>query len=538
MAFGSQPTGVRRLQAPATWVEWMGVRALVHPVTLAAIAALLLNDHLLKRLTPGTLTGKLSDFAGLLFFPMVLIVVLGRITGCPRPRRLMLAVASFIASGAVFATLKAVPQANAAAHALAAGVLGLRLQMALDPSDLWALTVLPAAFTLWLRAESNPSPVPLRAGLLALSVATLAAVATAPCPPEQPISRLLQGSNGLYAVARAWEPFSGVYRSRDEGRTWEFLQEEDVPPQIAAQVEQPVVYPVIACDPGTPRLCYRIDGQQPQVERSEDGGQTWDVAWSPPAVRLSYMRRVAAGTGKVLACGKEIDFSPHDLMLLPSGGGSVVLVALGNEGVLRGPADRAVWERFGVGWAEATPERGSSLHDLWPPSTILTETLLLLAAGASAFLVLSVRTWTSARRRPDASGEGYRWFWWAAGGVLALVVVAAVVAGVEELLPMLGIPLALILAYVAFLGQRWSIAIEDSLEVSAVQRCLWLSLAASFGSAALAWLFFALWVFGIVPVHSLALALALGSLLAGWLLGWRAVSRAFYPAAAEQRLGV
>jgi hypothetical protein len=240
---------------------------------------------------------------------------------------------------------------------------------------------------------------------------------------------------------------------------------------------------------------------------------------------MSYMRRVASGSGELLSCGKEIDFTPHDLILLEDGGDPIVLVALGNEGVLRGPAGGEAWERFGVGWAEATPERASSLRDLWPPSSILTETLALLAAAAIAFLVFSIRTWVLSPRRPDASGDGYTGFWWAAGFLFALVVVGAILLGAEELLLSVGIPVAMGLAYLAFLGQRWAIAIEDSLDANAAQRCLWLSLGATFGCAGLAWLFFALWMFGILPIYSLALTLAAGVVIAGWLWGWRQIGR-------------
>lgn len=47
--------------------------SLLHPVALAAIAVLVLNDHVLKAAFPGVITGKLSDFAGLLFFPLFLV---------------------------------------------------------------------------------------------------------------------------------------------------------------------------------------------------------------------------------------------------------------------------------------------------------------------------------------------------------------------------------------------------------------------------------------------------------------------------------
>ena|SRR5947208_3122278 len=45
---------------------------LLHPVPLAGVCLLLLNDHYLKRAAPGWATGKLSDVAGMLFFPLFL----------------------------------------------------------------------------------------------------------------------------------------------------------------------------------------------------------------------------------------------------------------------------------------------------------------------------------------------------------------------------------------------------------------------------------------------------------------------------------
>jgi hypothetical protein len=47
--------------------------SLVHPVPLAALTLMLLNDHVLKASHPGSLTGKLSDIAGLMLLPFVLL---------------------------------------------------------------------------------------------------------------------------------------------------------------------------------------------------------------------------------------------------------------------------------------------------------------------------------------------------------------------------------------------------------------------------------------------------------------------------------
>jgi hypothetical protein len=50
----------------------------LHPVTLAAVALLLLNDWVLKERFRGSfVTGKLSDIAGLVFAPVVLSAAIG-----------------------------------------------------------------------------------------------------------------------------------------------------------------------------------------------------------------------------------------------------------------------------------------------------------------------------------------------------------------------------------------------------------------------------------------------------------------------------
>ncbi len=58
--------------------------SLGHPATLAAVALLLLNGHLLRRAWPSWLTGKLGDFAWLFFAPLALVAVLTLVL----PRRL------------------------------------------------------------------------------------------------------------------------------------------------------------------------------------------------------------------------------------------------------------------------------------------------------------------------------------------------------------------------------------------------------------------------------------------------------------------
>ena len=53
---------------------------LLHPVAVGAVVLLILNDHVFKALWPGLVTGKLSDVAGMIFFPILLqgLVELGQ----------------------------------------------------------------------------------------------------------------------------------------------------------------------------------------------------------------------------------------------------------------------------------------------------------------------------------------------------------------------------------------------------------------------------------------------------------------------------
>jgi hypothetical protein len=49
---------------------------LLHPVVLAAIALFIVNDHVLKPAHHSFVTGKLSDVAGLIFFPVLVAAII------------------------------------------------------------------------------------------------------------------------------------------------------------------------------------------------------------------------------------------------------------------------------------------------------------------------------------------------------------------------------------------------------------------------------------------------------------------------------
>ncbi len=134
---------------------------------IVAVALLLLNDHVLKAAYPSWWTGKLSDVAGLAFFPLMLqagweavrSALLPRRPWGPEPRVLLIAVAL---TGAVFAAIQLVPAADAAFRRglglLQAPFRGriVTVQHTMDPTDLIAL---PALGLAWLGGRRRgPEP--------------------------------------------------------------------------------------------------------------------------------------------------------------------------------------------------------------------------------------------------------------------------------------------------------------------------------------------------------------------------------------------
>jgi hypothetical protein len=145
-------------------------RALVSPVAIAAIAILVVNDHALKATFPGWWTGKLSDVAGLAFFPLLLASV-AELAGA---RGVRVTVGAAIATGAVFAAVKTIAIAGDAyrfglgalqwpLRALAALVAGdpapalAPVQLTADPTDLLALPALAIPIALAIRASVRAS---------------------------------------------------------------------------------------------------------------------------------------------------------------------------------------------------------------------------------------------------------------------------------------------------------------------------------------------------------------------------------------------
>ncbi len=159
-------------------------RALLHPLFLGPLAVLALNDHVLKgaSLLPGSVTGKTSDFAGMLVAPLLLAAIVG--VRSERGWRW-----AHIAVGSVFAAIQ-LSFAFAGAWSSLMGAVGFPWVITSDVTDLVALPMLLVSWH-WLgRAQlRSVAGNARRAGELGAATAGLfACVATSyPDEPQPPI---------------------------------------------------------------------------------------------------------------------------------------------------------------------------------------------------------------------------------------------------------------------------------------------------------------------------------------------------------------
>lgn len=145
----------------------------LHPVPLGALAILAANDHWGKAAWPGLVTGKLSDVAGLVFFPLLLQGIWEVGGGAVRPRVLALAC---VATALGFAAVKVFPPAHLLyEHGLGllqwpywvarAELLGVwppplaPVSLEADPTDLLAL---PAVLLAWAVGRARGAEPPSR----------------------------------------------------------------------------------------------------------------------------------------------------------------------------------------------------------------------------------------------------------------------------------------------------------------------------------------------------------------------------------------
>lgn len=179
---------------------------LTRPWFFAAVGVLLLNDNVLKSAWPGWVTGKLSDFAGLVIVATLLSIVSGPTAGT-------------MLTGVAFVGLKTVPGVAEAASPLLGGTT-LR-----DATDLIAIVVLPLVWRALASQRSNQERHTRKGWqVLALVLAVLATTATSKVDPptDDYLSGLGWSRDGYFYVQVVAVNDKDLHymRSGDGGATW------------------------------------------------------------------------------------------------------------------------------------------------------------------------------------------------------------------------------------------------------------------------------------------------------------------------------
>lgn len=186
---------------------------LASPSAVAAIALLLLNDHVFKQAWPSAITGKLSDFAGLYFAPWVLISLALALAAGRVDARIIAALAYGVVA-CVFAALKLSPASSESVLSFAR-TLGVPLAVVPDPTDLVALPMLPISYVVWARRH-RVGASPRWRRVTAFAVSALAVAATS--GPSQPsVTNITASSDSVVVSVEYTSNNDGVYRM-DESR--------------------------------------------------------------------------------------------------------------------------------------------------------------------------------------------------------------------------------------------------------------------------------------------------------------------------------
>lgn len=327
------------------------LRWLAAPPTLLALLLLLLNDRVWKDQWPGLLTGKLSDFAGLVVAPPLLALTLAV---CRAPRPAGWAVAT---TGVAFAIVKAT--AAGAELASAAWSLVMPSVVRHDPTDLVALPALWVAFRAG-RWAAHPGPTPHRRAMLALGSMALpcAVFATAATSCSQP--------QGLQDVTVYEGVFTGGTGVTEQRIVSSYYSAVTIDPAgqlhlLASLDSERLVRDGRAsrdqvCSTASPRLCWRrTPDRTAAVDASTDGGATWQTDFALGQQELKAIREDVGDE----QCGSRPDLGVVDLAVLDGPVGQVVAAAASNSGLLLRGTD-GEWQRLAL----------SDLHSVAQPAPI------------------------------------------------------------------------------------------------------------------------------------------------------------------------
>ena len=389
--------------------------ALTNPVTLGAVALLLVNDWLLKPLWQSDwTTGKLSDLAWMVFFPPLLAFMLSLVArNNARAQR-----AAFLAAYVGLPVLYAAYNTYAPLHDwIMRGFMLLSGASAGSPLDPWdSLVILPAlAAALWVWRNTSHSRESLRTRLhlYAVVIAALATVATSPIDNDDGDFGSLGLSNDGAVIFQF--NFFSTYQSLDGGYSWEETEGSRL-----ANINwgKPSVK--------TPRGTYSLDGQR--INLLTVGGELRQVHIFPSYLHSSdkWMHQNSTGADvdvPISAPSPSMVFEPH------SGN---TLVSMSREGVLVGNTHEE-WTRVQVGpfgptdFSFAAKARLLFSFSYWLAALAIS--LSVLGGVLAWFAIPSVGSLSTPPKRETQTPK---WASWSNLAIIFLVILTLLLQGIGE----------------------------------------------------------------------------------------------------------
>ncbi|MBI4310596.1 MAG: hypothetical protein HY681_02350 [Chloroflexi bacterium] len=254
--------------------------------TVAAIGVLLVNDHILKHLSPSWLTGKLSDVMWSAFAPLLLAFFLALIVPpLVRRQERLVAWLAFATIGVAYALFNLSDAIHGVTLRLLSLIGGAPVVMERDATDVITLPGLLLGWWIW-RRQCPEQPFLQARGLTIAVLAVMASVASGRPQPDPGIYCFPSNSQGLFVKS-----LYSVYESVDGGLTWKDVTSEraDLLSHSDCRTSS------VISDPRSPLVQYAYrDGKH--IERSSDGGTTWTREFNLSWVNHSARARVYGST--------------------------------------------------------------------------------------------------------------------------------------------------------------------------------------------------------------------------------------------------
>lgn len=364
------PKTVHGTSEPAAYNR-LCAAALTHPVTVGALAILLLNDLVLKALwsNPWT-TGKLSDLAWVMFASPLLAWLLSlpaRQNRAAQRAGWWTAYAGLPLLYAAFNTFPAVHDAILGGISLLSGGMA---GSPLDPTDSLVIPLgLAAALWVWRRGTVSPSDLRGRLSGLTAGVAVFASVATSyPEPDGSGVFKFAMTDQGtVLAGGTAGYPLE----TSDGGFTWDIRRGYD-----ARSLKFSALTSV-----ETPRGRFAIEGTD-IVRAGATGGA--EVVYSAGYLAGGASQWVQIQNSTRLD-SQTVSTHPEAIIYDPDSGN--LIVAMGKQGVVVGTPE-GEWTPIAVGWYQPT------VHSRYKRTVTLLSSpafwlpVILLPAVGTAFVVI------------------------------------------------------------------------------------------------------------------------------------------------------